>query len=685
MSVGPVGRVPTQAELDRITLESEALANRMNAIGASCLRAGPMLSEEEMERAHIDIAAAYRRVMGEIEAYQAKCKGLGGRAGDFEVPEEHLALFLGVSTVYDRVAKSFANLNHAVRTSHPLVRIEQFTPRVSPMKPIGKLIAETRADLHPLLSQFGAYREIAGDGNCFFTSFTVRFLESISRDEGAIAQFIEFISEQKIEDPRLKELVVQLLLEISQYPSQLETILSDNNRVLPVVRLLREVTYQHLLTASGADQDNFRYQLADEFREHEGEILSASYPDLLRDYVLQMGCEATRVPIHTLCQILKFPVRIQNPSAPSYFRVFDAIEGESPRAEFMRSGHHYFIVYPPEAPGVKELSEGIPPPGSEPAPGVGDPRFPMGRGRSGVVTTELSVTYEIPFGHALFVRGSGAGLQWDKGIPLRAQPDGTWKLPFDVPPEGVEFKILYDDEIWEEGGNHRLQPGVPVKIEPRFALSAERSRPPGDELELIRGEAAAARLPSAQAASEIVVRAAVPFGHALFIRGSGSGLSWERGIPLQEQPDGTWRLPVNIPTSGIEYKILYDDEVWEKGENRKLMPGANAALEPQFDLTVERASPVTLEAPPLPRTRIAVRAEAGAGNKLFVRGEGIPGLRWDAGIEMRQESPGLWVWETEASDVRNANFKILRNDRDWERGDNHRIEHGQRQEIVVRF
>src|SRR3990172_2964776 len=61
------------------------------------------------------------------------------------------------------------------------------------------------------------------------------------------------------------------------------------------------------------------------------------------------------------------------------------------------------------------------------------------------------------------------------------------------------------------------------------------------------------------ATPDIEVRCAVAFGHTLFIRGSGCGLNWNKGIPLTEKAEGLLVYRPGQPLkSGTEYKFLYD-------------------------------------------------------------------------------------------------------------------------------
>lgn len=99
--------------------------------------------------------------------------------------------------------------------------------------------------------------------------------------------------------------------------------------------------------------------------------------------------------------------------------------------------------------------------------------------------------------------------------------------------------------------------------------------------------------------------------------------------------------------------------------------------------TVQLAAPI----PEQPRhfsnqTRIIVKYDAGFGNKLFIRGSG-PNMNWGKGVELRNIDKDTWVYETNES--RGFEYKILLNDKTWEKDKNHNIERDKKQEIRPAF
>ncbi|HEX4122484.1 MAG TPA: hypothetical protein VH619_17855 [Verrucomicrobiae bacterium] len=83
------------------------------------------------------------------------------------------------------------------------------------------------------------------------------------------------------------------------------------------------------------------------------------------------------------------------------------------------------------------------------------------------------------------------------------------------------------------------------------------------------------------ALTTIDVKLDVGFGNSLFLRGEGSGLNWERGVPLACVDGKTWRWsqPVNTP---VTFKVLLNDQVWSAGNDWKVSPGQKIEVAPAF-------------------------------------------------------------------------------------------------------
>lgn len=84
------------------------------------------------------------------------------------------------------------------------------------------------------------------------------------------------------------------------------------------------------------------------------------------------------------------------------------------------------------------------------------------------------------------------------------------------------------------------------------------------------------------------------------------------------------------------------------------------------------------------KTKIVVKCDCGFSNALYIRGQGIPGLSWDHGIQMKCTKPDEWIWETDKS-FKQAEFKILLNDKEYEAGENHNVSCGKSCSIKPNF
>ena len=84
------------------------------------------------------------------------------------------------------------------------------------------------------------------------------------------------------------------------------------------------------------------------------------------------------------------------------------------------------------------------------------------------------------------------------------------------------------------------------------------------------------------------------------------------------------------------------------------------------------------------KTKIVVSCDCGFSNALFIRGQGVPGLNWDHGIQMKCTKADEWVWETDKP-FKQAEFKILLNDQEFEAGENHNLSCGKSCSIKPKF
>ena len=75
----------------------------------------------------------------------------------------------------------------------------------------------------------------------------------------------------------------------------------------------------------------------------------------------------------------------------------------------------------------------------------------------------------IGIGNKPFVRGSGAGLNWDKGIAMEFVEIGKWQW---IPPaelkEPIELQLFRNDKDADSSGKYTLEPGQQLDLSPVF-------------------------------------------------------------------------------------------------------------------------------------------------------------------------------------------------------------------------
>ncbi len=125
------------------------------------------------------------------------------------------------------------------------------------------------------------------------------------------------------------------------------------------------------------------------------------------------------------------------------------------------------VVPPPTKPVIPVVKPVIPT--AQPAPPVAKPVVSAGPAASpkGSVTS-ITAKIDVGFGNALYIRGRGNGLSWDKGTLLQCVDSSTWVWSVPNAKEAAVFKVLLNDEIWSQGEDLTVTPGKQVEVVPAF-------------------------------------------------------------------------------------------------------------------------------------------------------------------------------------------------------------------------
>lgn len=82
--------------------------------------------------------------------------------------------------------------------------------------------------------------------------------------------------------------------------------------------------------------------------------------------------------------------------------------------------------------------------------------------------TRVTIHYDAGFNNNLYIRGHGGGLSWDRGVLLQNIGPDEWVWETTLPFNECEFKVLINDQQYEDGENHHLNGGIWFQYSPHF-------------------------------------------------------------------------------------------------------------------------------------------------------------------------------------------------------------------------
>ncbi len=83
--------------------------------------------------------------------------------------------------------------------------------------------------------------------------------------------------------------------------------------------------------------------------------------------------------------------------------------------------------------------------------------------------TTIAARIDVGFGNALFLRGSGPGLDWEKGLPMQCLDGDLWTADVPSDDKPILFKFLVNDEVWSTGPDYVVDPGAQLEVKPSFS------------------------------------------------------------------------------------------------------------------------------------------------------------------------------------------------------------------------
>lgn len=108
-------------------------------------------------------------------------------------------------------------------------------------------------------------------------------------------------------------------------------------------------------------------------------------------------------------------------------------------------------------------------PKAAPAPVPPKPVAPVKRAKpTGPQPTVIQANVDVGFGNALYIRGEGPGLNWDRGQTLDCLTDDLWCFTIEAAAKPIIFKFLINDETWCTGDDYVVEPGNKITLVPSF-------------------------------------------------------------------------------------------------------------------------------------------------------------------------------------------------------------------------
>lgn len=84
------------------------------------------------------------------------------------------------------------------------------------------------------------------------------------------------------------------------------------------------------------------------------------------------------------------------------------------------------------------------------------------------VKTTISARIDVGFGNALFLRGEGAGLNWEQGLAMECVQDNLWRIVLAESARAYTFKFLINDTTWSAGPDFTAACGTSITLTPEF-------------------------------------------------------------------------------------------------------------------------------------------------------------------------------------------------------------------------
>lgn len=88
--------------------------------------------------------------------------------------------------------------------------------------------------------------------------------------------------------------------------------------------------------------------------------------------------------------------------------------------------------------------------------------------KAALKVTRIVANVDVGWGNMLYIRGEGAGLSWEQGVPMICSNGTEWHWIAETEDGPISFKFLVNDEKWALGENVTINAGDLHISEPIF-------------------------------------------------------------------------------------------------------------------------------------------------------------------------------------------------------------------------
>ncbi len=74
----------------------------------------------------------------------------------------------------------------------------------------------------------------------------------------------------------------------------------------------------------------------------------------------------------------------------------------------------------------------------------------------------------------------------------------------------------------------------------------------------------------------------IGFGNHLTLRGEGPGLSWDKGLVMDNVGHSLWTSSISKAAKPVTFKVLVNDLTWSTGPDFVIEPGQSITVYPSF-------------------------------------------------------------------------------------------------------